>query len=414
MTERRPLDVSSGERNSIFAADAGKQLLATADVRSTETVFCEAEFSARIRRLTQAIRRKGADVLVLTGPENIFWATGRQTAGYFAFQAVVVPLDGEPILLVRELERTGAAAGTWLRDIRTYGDADDPATALSHILAGPGFRTVAVERQGWFVSPALADRIVAALGDVRVVDGSGVVEELRMVKSPTELDAIRQAASYAEAALAAGIDACGTGVSENTVAARMLSVAVDRGSEPMAMEPLVSSGPRAGIPHASWRRRTMGPGDCVFLELAASHNRYHAALMRSVWIGQVATPARRMMDCALRALEAALAAISPGRSCGSVHAAGQAVIDAEGYSAALRKRIGYSMGVAFAPDWGEGTVLSLNSGVLRALEPGMVFHLPVALRAYGAFTVGASETVIVTETGAEPLSSLNRDIVVRP
>ena len=382
--------------------------------RLDETAFARPEFAARMRRLSDALRARGAEGIVLTGPENIFWATGRQTAGYFAFQALVVPVEGEPVLLVRELERTGAVAATWLREIRTYGDADDPVAALAQIVAELGCRVVAVERNGWFVSPALADRISAALQDLLIVDGSGLVEELRVVKSPAELDAIRRAAAYTEAALAAGIEACGSGVTENVVAARMLSAAVERGSEPMAMEPLVSSGPRAGIPHASWRRRRMRQGDCVFLELAGSHNRYHAALMRSVWIGSVPAAARRMMDCALRALDSALAAIRPGQTCGHVHDVAQAVVDDGGYTAALRKRIGYSMGVAFAPDWGEGGVLSLNSGVLRVLESGMVFHLPVTLREFGTFTVGASETVIVTESGAEPLSSLCRDITIRP
>jgi len=157
----------------------------------------------------------------------------------------------------------------------------------------------------------------------------------------------------------------------------------------------------------------IGAGDGVFLELAASHDRYHAALMRSVWIGPPPREAQAMMDTALRALDAALAAMRPGVPCADAHNAAQAVIDAAGYSAAFRKRIGYSMGTAFAPDWGEGAILSLFSGVSRPLEPGMVFHLPATLRSYGAFTVGASETVIVTATGIEPLSDLPRSMTIR-
>lgn len=120
-----------------------------------------------------------------------------------------------------------------------------------------------------------------------------------------------------------------------------------------------------------------------------------------------------MMDTAERALEAALEALRPGAPCSAPHEAAQAVIDAAGYTAAFRKRIGYSMGAAFAPDWGEGAILSLFSGEDRLLEPGMVFHLPATLRSYGAYTVGASETVIVTDTGIEVLSRLPRRMTVR-
>ncbi|WP_141703064.1 M24 family metallopeptidase, partial [Cereibacter johrii] len=107
------------------------------------------------------------------------------------------------------------------------------------------------------------------------------------------------------------------------------------------------------------------------------------------------------------------AALRPGAPCAAPHEAAQAVIDAAGYTAAFRKRIGYSMGAAFAPDWGEGAILSLFTGVDRPLEPGMVFHLPATLRSYGDYTVGASETVIVTETGIEVLSNLPRQMRVR-
>ena len=163
----------------------------------------------------------------------------------------------------------------------------------------------------------------------------------------------------------------------------------------------------------TWRRRKLESGDAVFLELAASHARYHAALMRTVWIGAPPVEARRMMDCALHALDAALAEIRPGVPCSTPHEAAQKIIDDAGYAPAFRKRIGYSMGVAFAPDWGEGGLLSLFSGVERLLEPGMIFHLPATLRSYGVWTVGASETIIVTQTGAEPLSDLPRTMTLR-
>ncbi len=382
-------------------------------LRGSDAVFPAAEFDARIALIRQQVAALGADALLLTGPENIFWATGRQTAGYFAFQALLVPCDAAPVLLVRQLELTGAQASTWLGDLRVWQDGEDPAAALAQVVGSLKIGALAMERTGWFVSPALADRITAALAGVRLVDGSGVVEALRAVKTGAELAAIRLAARYAEAGMVAAIAACQAGATENEVTAAMMSAAIRAGSEAMAMEPLVSSGPRSGVPHATWRRRVLRPGDAVFLELAGSHDRYHAALMRSVWIGPPLAEAQRMMDTALTALDAALAAIRPGAPCSAPHQAAQAVIDAAGYTAAFRKRIGYSMGVAFAPDWGEGAILSLFTGVERPLEPGMVFHVPATLRSYGAYTVGASETVIVTDTGIEVLSTLPRTFTLR-
>lgn len=384
-----------------------------AKLRGCEAAFPEAEFAARQSAARAAIAAAGHDALIVTAPEAIYWLTGRQTAGYFAFQAFVLPADGEPALLVRQLELAGAAANTWLDEIHAYADGTDPAEALAAIVRRRGLARPAMERDGWFVSPVMAARIGAALGLDPLPDGSGLIGPLRTVKSAAELAAIRAAARYAQAGLAAGLDACGAGTDENAVAAAMLAAATAAGSEAMAMEPLVSSGPRSGLPHMTWRRRRLEPGDAVFLELAGSHARYHAALMRSVWIGPPPAEGQRMMDCALRALDAALDAIQPDRPCSAPHEAAQAVIDAAGYGPAFRKRIGYSMGVAFAPDWGEGGLLSLFTGINRLIEPGMVFHLPATLRCYGAWTVGASETVIVTASGAEPLSDLPRGLTLR-
>jgi Xaa-Pro dipeptidase len=87
------------------------------------------------------------------------------------------------------------------------------------------------------------------------------------------------------------------------------------------------------------------------------------------------------------------------------------VIDLAGFTENFKKRAGYSIGISFAPDWGEGGILSLYTGITTELRPGMTFHIPVALRVFGQFTVGVSETVIVTEIGCRPLSAINRPIL---
>jgi Xaa-Pro dipeptidase len=379
----------------------------------SEASFSRDEFARRQALAVSALGASGHQALIVTGPETIYWLTGRQTAGYFAFQALILTASGDVTLLVRQLELYGTAANTWLSDIVVYQDGESPVSALVALLRDRKITRPAIELGGWFLPPRLAHELARELGQERLADGSDILPPLRMVKSADELAAIRAAARYAEAGMIAAIDACGEGSNENEIAAVMLQAATRAGSEAMAMEPLVSSGHRSGLPHMTWRRRRLEAGDPVFLELAGSHARYHAALMRTVWIGNAPDEALRMMDCSLQALDAALAAIRPGAACSAPHEAAQRIIDDAGYTAAFRKRIGYSMGVAFAPDWGEGGILSLFTGVSRVIEPGMVFHLPATLRSYGHWTVGASETVIVTDDGAEPLSVLPRTLTIR-
>lgn len=112
----------------------------------------------------------------------------------------------------------------------------------------------------------------------------------------------------------------------------MMGGAIAAGSEYVGMEPLMSSGPRSGIPHGTWRRRVLQNNDPVFLEMAASHDRYHAALMRSAWIGKPPAIAIEMEKVCQEALQAALDAIRPGATCADPHNACQRVIDRAGFT----------------------------------------------------------------------------------
>lgn len=380
--------------------------------RSTECVFSKEELDDRLLRVRKALPDAGCDVLVLTSPENIFWLSGQQTPGYYTFQALVVPVDAEPFFVIRRLEMLNCAANSRIETILPYEDDELPAVALVRALTDRGLkgRRLAVEKRGWFLTAALYQAIDDALGPLS--DGSGIIEPLRQVKSAAEIGFIEAAAGYADAGMRAGLDATRAGATENDVVAAMMGAAIAAGSEYFGMEPLVSSGPRCGVPHGTWRRRKLEDGDAMFLELAAVHNRYHAGLMRSAWLGEPPALARRMHETCLEALTAALGALKPGATCAEVHGACQAVIDREGFTEAYRKRTGYSIGISFAPDWGEGNVLSLFRGVDRVIEPGMVFHIPPALRVYGEYTTGVSETAVVTEDGNRPLSAIARDLVV--
>lgn len=377
-----------------------------------EATFSKQELDARMNAVRGVLAERGIDVMIVNGPENIYYLTGQQTPGYYTYQALLVPVDAEPVFIVRMLELNNLVANSFINNIHPYLDNADPVEVTVKLISDMGWQSkrIAIDERGWFLPIAIYKALIAKLGDLG--NAAGVVESLRMVKSPNELDKLRTSASYVDAGMLAGMAAVAAGASENDIVSEMMGKAIKAGSEYVGMEPLMASGPRCGIPHGTWRRRVIQAGDPVFLEMAASHDRYHAALMRSAWIGKPNDTARRMMDCCLEALQAALDTLKPGNTCAAVHNACQAVIDRYGYTENFKKRTGYSVGISFAPDWGEGNVLSLYTGVDKELVPGMVFHMPPALRIYGEFTVGVSETAIVTKNGCETLSAIKRDLLI--
>jgi Xaa-Pro dipeptidase len=185
------------------------------------------------------------------------------------------------------------------------------------------------------------------------------------------------------------------------------------GSEYFANDPIVTSGYRSGIPHTTFERATLRKGDTVLIELSAVYGRYVGPLMRSVTIGAPDPKVRRMAELCIEGLTRAIAAIRPGVTAGAVDDSCRTVMEEAGMYESFRKRTGYSVGFAFPPSWNEGHIISLRKGDPTVLAPGMVFHMPPALRDYGTSCVGFSETVLVTPSGCDVLTNFPRELLVR-
>ncbi len=381
-------------------------------IQGQESAFPKEEYARRQALAREGLAAAGLDALVVTGPENIFYLTGQQTPGYYTFQALILPADGDPVFLIRQLEYFNFIANTFISDAVVYQDGEDPIGLLVKLIESRGLasRRIAIDKRGWFLPIAVYEALQARLGTIG--DGAGVIETFRAIKSPLEVEKLEKAAAYVDAGMRAGLATIRVGATENDLVAAMMGSAIAAGSEYLGMEPLVSVGPRTGVPHGTWRRRAIAAGDPAFLEMAACHDRYHAALMRSAWIGEPPKEAADMMKVCQEALQVSLDAIRPGEACEVPHIACQKVIDRAGYTENFKKRLGYSVGISFAPDWGEGAILSLNAGVKTELQPGMTFHLPPALRIYGRFTVGVSETIVITETGYRALGTIDRNLLI--
>jgi len=395
-------------------ATLGKITGTSGPAQGSESAFPAAEYADRVARARTLLAKAGIDAMIVTGPENIFYLTGQQTPGYYMFQALVLPVEGEPVFVIRQLEYFNFIANTYIPDARVYGDGDNPIDVLVNVIQQKGLsgKRIAIDKRGWFLPIGVYETLTAKLGTIG--DSAGIVEQLRAVKSAAEIEKIEMAASYVDAGMRAGMAAVKIGSTENTLVAAMMAGAISAGSEYVGMEPLVSAGPRTGVPHGTWRRRALEADAPAFLEMAACHDRYHAALMRSAWIGSARPEAVDMEKVCQEALQAAMDAIRPGEPCEAAHVACQRVIDRHGYTENFKKRTGYSIGISFAPDWGEGAILSMFTGVTTPFQAGMTFHIPPALRIYGEFTVGVSETVVVTETGCRALGTIDRPMLLVP
>jgi Xaa-Pro dipeptidase len=384
------------------------------DVTGFVRPFAQDEYDWRVESVRAGMAVRGLDLLIVTIPENVTYLTGYETIGYASYQVLAIPLSGDPLLMVREMERTVAETTSWVPRVETFGDTDDAVDVTRRILsargllAGRGHR-VGLEDTGWFLSPAAHARLRAALGE-GVQSGSGLVEHARRIKSAAEIEWIRAACRLTEAGMQAAFDTIAPGRTENQVASAAYSAMVGGGSDFLVGDPIVTSGWRSGVGHFTFANRVLETGDTILLEFGACRRRYFGPLMRSAVVGPPAPEVARMGAVIIAALDAAIVAIRPGATSGAVDQACRGVIEAAGLEPYFRKRTGYSVGVAYAPDWGEGHIISLRRDDPTVLEPGMVFHIPPALRVPRQYGLGMSETVLVTAGGCEVLTRFPRRI----
>lgn len=375
--------------------------------------FSGAEYARRLRELRARMQTAGLDALLVVVAENVNYLTGYETIGYSNFSMLVVRRDGEPVLFIREMERTVAETTTGLSDFEIFADTEDPVERSAELLRKRGWLDgrVGVELGDSFVPPAAMDRLRRLLG-ARVADGTGLVEQGRRLKSAEEIAWIRRACRVTEAGVGAALRGIRPGATENDVAAAAYGAMMAAGSDFFAGDPIVTSGWRSGVAHLTFGNRRLEAGDTLLLEMSGCQRRYFGPLMRGAVIAPVRDEVRRMADTILEALNAAIAAIRPGATSGEVDAACRAPIERNGFEPNFRKRTGYSVGVGYAPSWGEGHIVSLRRDDPTRLEPGMVFHMPPALRIPCEYGLGFSETVLVTETGCDVLTDFPRRLHV--
>ncbi len=376
--------------------------------------FSLAEYRRRYDAVQEGMHRLGVDALLVRSPENICYLTGYETPGYYKYHALLLSRD-EPVLILRRFEEPNAEEFSWLTRTVPVEDHAHPVQVTAEAVErlGLGGKRIGVEKAGWYFSVEEYEILRSSLPKATLVDATSVVWRARMVKSAEEIAMMRRAARIADLATQAGIDAVAVGRTEDEIAAEVHRVAIENGSEYMGLPPFVLSGERTSLPHGTWRGRRIQPGDHVYFEVSAAKFRYSAAIMRCVSLGEPNARVRALADAVIGGLEAGMAAIKPGVSCEAVDAACRGVIEKAGFGKYFTHRTGYSIGVNFPPDWGEGEILSLRRGEPTLLEPNMTFHMVPLCLIYRELGVGFSATVRITQAGCEELTSLPRKLVVK-
>jgi Xaa-Pro dipeptidase len=380
--------------------------------------FEREEFFTRIARARAKLREKDLAALLVFAQESHYYLTGFDTSGFVFFQCAVLTADDRPITLLTRLpDREQARRTSIIEDIRIWYDTEgaDPTTELEAILAEHGLRgaRIGVELNTFGLTGLNHDRLRGQLaGWCELEDGSNLVRELRVTKSPAEIAYVHRAAALADDALIAMLATIRPGAFEGDISAAGLSAILRGGGDMPPSGPVLGSGDRALLVRSSTGARHLDAIDQITMEFAGSYRRYCACLMRTAAVGKADPRQREMFEATREALAAMTEAARPGRPLGEIDDAHRRVFDAAGFGGSRLAACGYSLGASFRPTWMDVPPM-IYSGNPMLARPGMVLFLhAILVDAPRNLAMSLGHTILITDKGAGALSRLTPEYSV--
>lgn len=388
-----------------------------------EKPFAPSEYARRVADTKRRMAEAGFDLIICQDPANMCWLTGFNGWSFYVPQCVLVHQEEEwPIWFGRAQDAKCAAVTTDLpeRNIVPFSEhlvqhkTGHPYDELAELIVARGWGSarIGVEMDAHYYTARCHAHLVKGLPNARFANNGDLVNWARLVKSEAELALMRDAGRICTSAMNRAIAAMKPGVPQNQVIAEIYHAQTTgvpgAGGDYVAICPLMPVGEGTSTPHLTWSDAPLPDNAIAMLEIAGSRRGYHAPLTRTIHLGRPPAGIRDVAKAVVEGVDAGLATARPGATAEQVEAAWQAVLRRNGLK--KESRVGYSVGLAFPPDWGERTV-SLRPGDTTELQAGMCFHIQagVWLQDWG---VAISESFEVTESGGRRFCDVARELIV--
>ena len=358
-------------------------------------------YKARQQKLAAELRERGVDGLLVTHLPNIYYLCGFSgTAGALLVllhdrtpkitfftdgrytQQAAEQVRGAKVIIGRKAAFVEACAHLQKLKVKTLGFESDHLSHASYM-----------------------DLVKSTRSRTRLKPLTGIVEALRAIKDPDEIEQIRAAALLAVSILPTAVSSIQPGVSESSVAAEMELHARRAGAEKMSFDTIVAAGRRSALPHGRASSQTIPGTGFIILDYGVILAGYCSDMTRTVHVGRVSRARRKMYQAVREAQLASIEVVRPGVQAGEVDKAGRNLLKKSGYGSYFTHSTGHGVGIEVheLPRLAKGQTQKLAPGMVITIEPGI--YIP----AEGGVRI--EDMVLVTESGYEVLTPATKDLI---
>ena len=354
--------------------------------------------SNRLQKLRQRLVQKKIDAIFISQPENRYYLSGFDGSSGFLLiteQDTILATD------FRYIEQ----AKTQAPDYEIFQITNDIAKWFPEMVAGLNPRRLGFEAGHitYGIHRKLRDIMNRQQLPIRLAPVDGLVESIRAVKEPEEIELIARAAQISDSAFEHIEYMIHAGLNEKAAAWEIEQFLRDNGSQAIPFDIIVASGPNSALPHAKPSMRTINSGEPVLIDMGARFEGYSSDLSRTICLGAPDDTFKKIYDVVLDAQVTAMAIIKDGITGDQADSSARKVIEQAGYGEAFGHALGHGIGLAphEAPRLGPGSTEKLASGMVFTIEPGI--YLP------GWGGVRIEDTVIIENGKARVISKARKD-----
>jgi len=324
----------------------------------------------RIQKLRAGFAEKDIDGMFISQADNRYYLSGlRSTAGWLVITAA------KQILAVdfRYIEQAKRQASDYeIFRANTFSEWF-PQLLRELNIKKLGFEagdvTYSFYRQ-------MTEALQKAGSDVQLIHTDGLVEALRVIKEPEEIDLTIKAIEISDRAIVRAQEVVRAGMTELELAWEIEKFMRENGSESVPFELIVAAGTNAALPHAHPSDYVINEGEPIVIDIGAKYKGYASDLTRTICVGQPDAQFRKIYDIVLGAQLAAEAIIKEGMTGEEADAIARTVIQEAGYGEMFGHSLGHGIGLATHenPRLGMKSPDKLVNGMVFSIEPGI--YLP--------------------------------------